>query len=357
MIPAYSPEGSPEFNRWMHETMLRIGTEVQRVLGDNLVALILGGGYGRGEGGMIVKDGRQMPYNDIDFTLVVKSKSKVPWDGLNAISSSFASELTIHVDFSRPLTIYDIEHWPCWLMWYDLLNGHIVINGPSDILTKHAPGSLRNPLPAIEGTRLLINRGAGLLWALRVVREIENSPDADFVRRNYYKCALALGDSLLIAYKRFTTAYRGRDILLEKLEQDEPGVAAFGLDSLYKQALKFKFRPDQIPSGDMKEDDIKAIVKQWGVVFLNVESVRTGRVWSSLDEYVAWRGIREKDQHTIRLLPRNLTRNLQFRRLSLRYPREALYRQLPVLLGLTGKNDTNWPQKTENFLRVWDRFN
>ena len=139
MIPAYSPEGSPEFNRWMHETMLRIGAEVQRVLGDNLVALILGGGYGRGEGGMIVKDGRQMPYNDIDFTLVVKSKSKVPWDGLNAISSSFASELTIHVDFSRPLTIYDIEHWPCWLMWYDLLNGHIVINGPSDILTKHAP--------------------------------------------------------------------------------------------------------------------------------------------------------------------------------------------------------------------------
>ena len=107
----------------------------------------------------------------------------------------------------------------------------------------------------------------------------------------------------------------------------------------------------------MKEGDIKAIAKQWGAVFLNVESVRTGRSWSSLDQYVAWPGIREKDQHTIRLLPRNVARNLQFRRLSFRYPREALYRELPVLMGLTGKDDTNWPQKTENFLRVWDRFN
>ncbi|MFH0957910.1 MAG: hypothetical protein V1897_04320, partial [Pseudomonadota bacterium] len=328
MIPVYSPDGSPEFNRWMHETMTRIADEVQQAMGDNLVALIIGGGYGRGEGGMVVRNGREMPYNDIDFALVVRNKSKVPWDILNSISRSFASELTIHVDFSRPLTLDDIERWPSWLVWYDLLNGHIVVKGPSDIITKHAPSSLRQALPAIEGSKLLLNRGTGLLWSLRVIRGIEDSPDEDFVRRNYYKCALALGDSLLIAYKRFTTAYRGRDILLERLEQDEPGVAALGLDSLYREALVFKFRPDQLPAGDKTEDDIKAIARLWGTVFLNVETVRTGRQWSSIDEYVDWRGRREKDQHTIRLIPRNVARNLQFRRFSLRYPRETLYRQL-----------------------------
>ncbi len=357
MIPVYSPEGSPEFNRWMHETMIRIADEMEQAMGDNLLALIIGGGYGRGEGGMVIRDGREMPYNDIDFVPVVRSKLKVPWDILNTISRSFASELTIHVDFSRPLTLDDIERWPSWLVWYDLLNGHIVIKGPSDILTKHAPSSLRQALPAIEGSKLLLNRGTGLLWSLRVIRGIEDSPDEDFVRRNYYKCALALGDSLLIAYKRFTTAYRGRDILLERLEQDEPGVAAFGLDSLYKQALEFKFRPDHLPAGDKTEGDINAIAKLWGTVFLDVETVSTGRQWSSLDEYVDWRGIREKNEHTIRLIPRNVARNLQFRRLSLRYPREALYRQLPVLLGLTSKHATNWAQETTSYLRVWDRFN
>ena len=55
-------------------------------------------------------------------------------------------------------------------MWYDLLNGHIVIKGPSDILSAHAPAALKKTLPVIEATRLVLNRGAGLLWALRVVR-------------------------------------------------------------------------------------------------------------------------------------------------------------------------------------------
>lgn len=357
MTPVYSRDGSADFNERLNETLLRIGDEVEQALGNNLVTLVLGGGYGRGEGGLVVKDGKEMPYNDLDLTLVVGNKSTIPRDRLKAIEKKYAKELGIHVDFSRPLTVRDVENWPRWLMWYDLINGYVALKGGQELLASLAPATLKEPLPVIEATRLLLNRGTGLLWAFRVVRKIEQAPDDDFIRRNYYKCSLALGDALLIAYQRFTTKYWGRDDLLADLELAEPKVGSFGLQSLYREALRFKFRPDQINSDIIKEEDLKALAKLWGTIFLHVEMVRTGLVWSSLDDYVNWKGIREKDQHALPMIFRNIARNLQMGRWSWRYPRETLYKQLPVLLGLVSANVENWAEETKEFLRIWNRFN
>jgi hypothetical protein len=357
MTFTYATDGSPEFNAGLHQQLLMLADDVERAMGDNLVALILGGGYGRGEGGVIRDNGREMPYNDLDFTIVVARKSKVPWNDLKAIGDSYGSQMSIEVDFSRPLTLSDVQQWPHWLMWSDLLNGHVTLKGAPDILLSHAPSYLKQPLPAIEGTRLLLNRGSGLLWALRIVLNVEKAPDRDFVRRNYYKCALALGDALLIAHKCFTTKYRGRDILLGDLERDEPQVMNLGLHALYKEALAFKFRPDLVPRDLRDEIDLRTLAHSWGIVFLHVEEVRTKRKWSSLDEYALWQGTREQDQHTFKRLFRNLGRNLQEGSLRLSYPREALYRQLPILLGLTKRERGDWEKESRHFLQVWKRFN
>lgn len=357
MTAIYTRDGSGAFNQRLHDALTRIADRVETEMGNNLVSLILGGGYGRGEGGVVVVNGVEMPYNDLDFTLVVQNKTKVPWEKLNAVRSDFAAELKIHVDFSRPLTIRDIENWPCWLMWYDLLNGHVTFKGPADLLQKHAPDELKRPLPAIEGTRLLLNRGAGVLWALRVLRKLEDEPDEDFIRRNYYKCALALGDALLITYGRYTTKYFGRDALVRTLATDEPKVALLDLPTLYEEALKFKFRPDSVSSQPKNEKMLSELAQKWGEVFLLVENIRTGMNLGSLDEYVDWTGIREKDQHTLKPLCRNIIRNLGLGKLTLRYPRENLYRQLPVLLDLAKKNSQDWSLESQEFLKVWDRFN
>ena len=357
MSVTYADHGSEVFNARMHDVCLRIGADVEQALGRNFTALVLGGGYGRGEGGVVRVDGVEKPYNDLDFTLLVKQKNSVPWGKLDAISERYEKEIHIDVDFSRPLTIRDVEAWPHWLMWYDLLNGHIVIKGPSDILTGHAPAALKETLPAIEATRLVLNRGAGLLWALRVARGVEKKPDADFTRRNYYKCILAMGDGLLIAHQRFATPYGGRDERLTRLEADAPEVAAFGLGALYQEALRFKFRPDVLPDTQVDEDRLMGLARRWGEIFLHVEIIRTGRNWVSLSEYSQWRGLREVKQHTFRNLPRNLIRSKQMGLFSWKYPREKLYRQLPVLLGLTDRTASDWPEESERFLKIWDRFN
>ena len=357
MTAIYADHGSDKFNARMHDVCLRIGADVAQALGSNFVALILGGGYGRGEGGVVRVDGVEKPYNDLDFTLLVKRKNSVPWDKLDVISEHYEEEIHIDVDFSRPLTLHDVETWPHWLMWYDLLNGHIVTKGSSDILTAHAPAGLKETLPAIEATRLVLNRGAGLLWALRVVRGAEKKPDADFTRRNYYKCILAMGDGLLIAHQRFATPYGGRDDRLTRLEADAPEVATFELGALYHEALRFKFNPDALPNTQVEEDQLKDLARRWGEIFLHIERIRTGRNWISLTEYAQWGGLREVEQHAIKNLPRNLIRSKQMGLFSWKYPRERLYRQLPVLLGLTDQVALDWPAESERFLKIWDRFN
>ena len=357
MNPTYSVHGSDAFNAGLHETLLRLATDTEQFLGDNLVALILGGGYGRGEGAIIYAEDREMPYNDLDLFIVVVNKGAVAMDRLNAVGAPYAEEMSIHVDFSRPLTVQDVSQWPNWLMWYDLLNGHVVLTGPQDILSRHAPAALKEPLDPVEGAKLLINRGAGLLWALRVVRNVEPMPDEDFVLRNYYKCALALGDALLISHGRYATPYSGRYDRFEKLEHDAPDVAAFDLGLLYRDALRFKFRPNRDAFEAVDEQGLYTLAGKWGAVFLYVEAKRTGMDWASLDDYVAWNGIREREQNAPSRFVRNIIRNLQLGHLALRYPREALYRQLPVLLGLTDAKAQNWVAETEDFLRVWDRFN
>src|SRR5262249_31081427 len=149
---------------------------------------------------------------------------------------------------SRPLTVEDVRRWPPTLMWSDLLHGHHVLHGPPDILTANAPAMPSESLAAIEATRLLLNRGAGLLWATRVLRACEPAPDADSLRRNSYKCALAIGDALLISHGRFETAYTGRNKRLAKLLAEWRAPFAFDLQPIYDDALQFKFSPGDFPA-------------------------------------------------------------------------------------------------------------
>lgn len=353
----YARHASTEFNARLHGALQRLTVDVRRVLRDNLVALVLGGGYGRGEGGVVGTGGEERPYNDLDLVLVVRRKNAVPAAALAAIGKAYGAELGIEVDFSRPLTLRDIRRWPHRLIWFDLLNGHVVLCGPQDLLRTCAPQRLREPLPAIEATRLLLNRGAGLLWALRLIRGLEPSPDADFARRNYYKCALALGDALLIVHRRFSSSYSRRDALLAGLEADCAEVVELDVGPLYRRALRFKFWPDTLPDEVPDEACLQALAEGWGQVFLYVECLRTRRRWPSLAAYTSWRGVREPDQNTLLQWPRNVAWNRRIGVWSWRYPRERLYRRLPTLLGLTRIPVADWPAETAHFLALWKRFN
>lgn len=351
----FAQHASAEFNAKLDAQLTVLARDVSEMLKENLVVLVLGGGYGRSEGGVFVDNGVELPYNDLDLTLVVRNAHTIDRDTLTHIQRKHEAILGIHVDFSRPLTVEMVSRLPHTLMWQDLMGGHIVLAGDRSVLPSNAPASLSQTLPRIEATRLLLNRGAGLLLALLVQSGMEAAPDADFVRRNAFKCRLALGDSLLIAHDSYQVAYTGRDRKLAELEARDSIVAGFGLLPNYMEALKFKFLPNSVASFQPSASELFEIAKQWGMVLLYCESLRTGRSWNNLKEYVEWNGVREPEQNTPKQLFRNLVRNLQNGVFSVLYPREALYRQLPMLLGLTGEPLSH--TKAQAFLELWRKFN
>lgn len=357
MNKPYARHATEEFNARLHTLLMRVTEDIQRTLGENLVALVLGGGYGRGEGGVVIVDGVEQPYNDLDFFLVVRRKGAVRKEALSNISRKYEAEVPVRLDFSRPLTIYDIRHWPHMLTWCDVAHGHIVLTGPPNIIRANAPPLPEDSLPPSEATRMLMVRGGGLLWAMRVVRGIEPPPDPDFVRRNYYKCALGMGDALLVLHHRFSCQYQGRDIRLRQLAQEIPAVAALRLEELYNTALKFKFRPDEVSSRLIDDAALQTLAQRWGEVFLYVENTRFGRTWPSLTEYVRWPGLREPQQHdSLRKLLRNIIRNAQNGTLSWRYPRESIYRRLPGLLGVAEVSGKDWTSESARLLVLWTHF-
>jgi hypothetical protein len=352
----YAHHGSAAFNQWMDSILQTLTKDVEAAMGSNLVALILGGGYGRGEGGVEIIDGKERPYNDLDFTLVVGNTATVPHAELDRISEDYAKQLKIHVDFSRPLTTSAIQHWPSWLMWHDLLNGHIILSGPQDILSANAPNGVKAPPPPIEALRLLLNRGAGLLWAMRVTRNIESEPDRGFVVRNYYKLILALGDALLIAHARFATPYRGRDALLGALESDEPSVRDLGLLAAYRDALRFKFSPHEFNDATIDDAALHEAAQRWASIMLHTEQRRTGKRWNSIEAYASDGMIRESSMHQPPELLKNVVRNLRCGRLTWRHPREWLYQEIPELL-MAAPPPSDWATRSAAALAIWDRYN
>jgi hypothetical protein len=352
----YSQKGSPAFHERLHRQLQRMTAEVRDAMGDNLLALALGGGYGRGEGGVVFRNGEEAPYNDLDLVVVVRRKSGVPWDSLDAIRKKYERQLGIEIDFSRPLTVPDIRRWPRTMLWSDLLQGHNVLTGPPDILTAHAPRIESSDLPVIEATRLLLNRGAGLLWAQRVMKGLDPAPDADFVRRNYYKCALALGDALLVACGHYTAMCAGRDVLLARSLQDHPGLLSWDLPKMYQAALAFKFSPDQVTENPGRHS-VEILAQRWGEIYLLVEQRRSGKTWPSLTAYAASKEPREPDQNRPGRWLRNFVKSRRLGMWSLRYPRELLYRELPILLGLTEHAATDWPARSARFLAIWKQVN
>ena len=352
----YARHASDEFNARLEAGLSGLCAEVRKELGENLIALILGGGYGQGEGGVFVVSGEERPYNDLDLILVVKVKSDAAVHRLVAVQHKYEKLIAIQVDFSRPLAVRDIRRWPHTLMWTSLLQAHHVLYGPPDILTANAPNLRPESLPLIEATRLLLNRGAGLLWALRVLREKEPEPDNDFVRRNYYKCALALGDAVLIAHHRFEVAYSGREEPLHRLLPELPRPFSFDLGHLYAKAMTFKFRPALQPA-EPDESQVIELARQWGEILLYCESLRTNRPLKGIGEYVEWKAVREPEQNSIRNWPRNFLKSRLMGLWSMRYPREHLYIELPVLLGLCGPAAPDWPQRSARFLAIWKEVN
>ena len=349
----FAPLASAAFDTWFSAELTAMAGEVADAIGPSFSGLVLGGGYGRGEGGIVVRSGVERPYNDVDLFLFAERPRRVPTAALGAISARYHRRLGVDVDFSRPYRPSEIAAWRPTLMWHELAAGHVVLKGPASLVDHLCPPIVREAPPATEALRLLLNRGAGLLWALRVMYGCEPAPDPDFVRRNYYKCLLGCGDALLIAHRAYGRSFVSRIDRLKALPAASLGANRAALLEGYEAARQFKLSPDSAEPGPPSIRRLKDAAALWSEALLTVEWVRTGRPWPSVSAYNARSGVRESGSATAGERLRHLARNFRDGQLAAYHPREPLYRQLPALLTVPPRDTTTWPHESARFLNRW----
>lgn len=344
----YAPLGSPEFQAFFGEQMREVGERTEKALGDNLASLWLGGGFGRGEGAITRASGREQAYNDVDLFLYVRDANAVDESAIREIEHEFTQRLGAHLEFSRPLEIKTVPHIRPALMWFDVLKGHEVMAGHVDVAAMFAP-EISRVVPVHEGPRLMLNRGAGLVWALRVVRGYESAPDPDFVRRNVWKARLALVEASLIVSQRYVFGLNAKQEAFTRLATEKGFSTPLLRPTEVERACRFKLDPDREPD---RPDEVETDALCWEIAFREIEGMRFGRTFASTESYSMFTESREPSEG-VGGMARNFLRNAKAGRIGIGQPREDLYRRLPALLASSG---STWDEKSASFLEDWRRF-
>ncbi len=239
---AYTGVPSHEIAKLLDGALAGIGAEIGELCLPKLSAVVLGGGYGRGEGGVLHTQQGDCLYNDLDFFVFADGASRrdalAIQNGLKGVSERWEKQLGIAVDFSPVKNVRALCRVSQTLMYQELLRGWKPVWGALDI-GKWIPALQPDELPFSEAARLLLNRGMGLMFAAE--RLSEETPDADFVMRNMNKAVLGCGDALLLA----AGCYRWHGE--ERVQAFADYARQYGISSkivaMYETAYRYKLEP------------------------------------------------------------------------------------------------------------------
>lgn len=308
-------------------------------------AMVLGGGYGRGEGGVELVGGEPSLFNDLDYFLFSETPEEpVLVDWCRRIEREETRRLGADVEIKR-LPKSDVYRGLETMMFADLVGGHFVVAGDGGFLTELARSLDFSKVGAEDAARLLWNRGSGLLFS-----RTEHAGDPVFVSRNHAKLKLALGDAWLCLEGRYVSQCRerGRRFAACQLPEDLEVLHAW-----HQEAVEYKFRPVVDATGpDAVSQESSRLAQAWTRVMLRVESSRLGIQGLTLDRYLSlpkvfpgipvWRNLA--------VAARDRLKRGGSLRPATDYPRGALMRALPCLLGVEGIS----PERARGFMPTRD---
>jgi hypothetical protein len=290
-FPGHAPELATSLDSYLAELAIRLGAAS---FAPAVTVLALGGGYGRGEGGIFHPAPGTPPalYNDLEFYIVLHDASATgaahAWSDAEAHRGEVA--VGIEVEF-KILSAAALESARPSMFYYDLVVGHRLVWGDAAFLPSLLP-RLGDPaqIPAHEATRLLFNRGSGLFYA-QCALALHDSRVADgFVERNHAKCRLALADAVLALNGRYHGSCRERTRrLVEPLAHLPPQWPT--LQAWHREGVEFKLHPrHRAPDAAILRTAQEELTETWRNVFRWVEGHRLGRTFATDEDYVTYPG-------------------------------------------------------------------
>jgi predicted nucleotidyltransferase len=203
----------------------------------DLCSLILTGGFGRGEGSVIIKNGKIKPLNDYDLVLIVEKKTKPQL--LKKYGKILAKKLgmrfvdLIQIEKNRVSTL------PLTQFYFDLKFGGRVIYGESNIL-KEIPQWQPFQIPLDSAKELLLNRLVTILECFSddFLKRGLTRKEKEFLRTQLVKSVIACCDVLLILNTNYSCFLKEKLRNLKKI----PGITLGFLDWVNK-AVEYKLKP------------------------------------------------------------------------------------------------------------------
>lgn len=212
---SFTLDGSPELEHHLARSCRKIAAGTRGLIpASRLEAVLLGGGYGRGEGGVLNSPTGDRPYNDLEFYVCVRGNRHVNerrfGRALHVLGEILTPQVGVEVEF-KITSLHELAATGISMFSYDLVMGHRWLIGEESLLDRCPHHREARAIPVMEATRLLMNRCSGLLFAAeRLERPEFTAADADFVRRNVAKAELALGDALLVMSGQYHWQVRER---------------------------------------------------------------------------------------------------------------------------------------------------
>jgi hypothetical protein len=308
--------GDPDVEAFVRSQLHVIVQGLSELFGARLQAVVLGGGFGRGEGSVLRRpDGSMHVVNDFDLEVILhprplrragKFLDKLIYrNRLERLARRLADQLEIkQVDFAlKDGTDYAVA--VPRLSDFDLKQGHQCLYGARDPV-EAMPAFAAGDIPAFEAAWLLRNRGIGLLLA-----RLYLNPDGTLREEkleNFQveinKAALAMGDALFILNGNYHYSYAERAKRINELRTTEPGFGDAHIQK-YLMASEYKLRPQtgQYP-GISPARLWQETNDRYARFCLEFESRRVGKKLASAHDYARW--AREQQRRRLRQLPRRL---------------------------------------------------
>lgn len=292
----YSVLDDPEADIEVQNLLDKACKGIIGILGEDLLAIMLVGGYGRGEGGIYRgEDGYQL-VNDLDILVFVKG-------GLKAAKARFAPSIKELADCilenGRGLKAVDMElthtsryrfFVPKTVGYYEIATGHQLLYGDMDfgrVMTQIDPGKL----PLYEGANYFRNRGSGLL--IPAIYFLCGGLKNSNKRKNFHielqKACQAMGDACLLLAGQYHFSYRERLRRFSQISCDAlmiPQDLFERISSRYEWGMTSKLTPCfDWPGDDAMINKWFEVQKDFGEFFLWFESKRMKKAFKEWDEY------------------------------------------------------------------------
>jgi rhamnosyltransferase len=376
----FTIDGSADLENHLARICEKVLAGVQALVpAEKLEALVLGGGYGRGEGGVLKTPSGDAPYNDLEFYVFLRGNrvlnERSYHKSLEHLGERLSGEAGLHVEFKVD-SLERLRRSAVTMFSYDLVSGHRLLLGDKNLFAGCEHHLDAAKIPLAEATRLLFNRCTGLLLAKELLKKRElTADDADFVGRNLAKAQLALGDVVLAAAGEYHwSCLERRRALAELTIPDAPPWLAEAR-AQHASAVDFKLHPRRIAKSlaDFQADH-DAIVWLGMEVWLWLEGRRLNQTFSSARDYAfndvkKWNGV--PAWRNVLLNAKTFGAGGILSPAAARYPRERLLNALPFLLWEEPLNDlrvkyflqkelrttaSDWQGFVAAYKAVWPKF-